>query len=151
LNKGRQFVLDLSNNFFRNPYLNNFVKVSITVALYVVILSNANIITYGTLFDIVIFAMWHAMFENILVKLMYRHATKYIVLTFGSIMIIPVIIAATLAYMVNLNTIMIGTTDMFLGFVVMFMISRKIISVLLQGFIKRRRYEKLLERMNEDV
>ena len=151
MNKGRQFVLDLSNTFFRNPYLNHFVKVLITVTLYVVILSNANVIAYGSLFDIVIFAMWHSVFENILVKLMYRHATKYIVLTFGSIMIVPVIIAATMAYMVNVNTIMFRTTDMFLGFVVLFMVSRKIISILLQGFIKRRRYEKLLERMNEDV
>ena len=152
MKKGRQFVMDLSNNFFRNPYLNNFVKVLIIVALYVVILSNANILVYGLLFDIVIFAMWHAVFENVLVKLMYKHATKYIVLTFGSIMIIPVIIAATMAYMMNLNTIMIRTTEMFLGFVVLFMVSRKIISILLQGFIKRKRYEKtLLERMNEDV
>lgn len=152
MNNGKRVVLDLSNNFFKHPLLNNLTKLLITVVLYVVILTNVNILMYGTVIDIVIFAMWHSLFENILVRITYKYATKYIVLTFGSILIIPVIISAVLAYSVNSSYVMIQTTDMFLGFVVAFMVSRKIVSILLQGTIKRRRYEKLLlEKVEKDV
>lgn len=145
-------VLDLSNNFFRNPYLNNLVKVLIGVVLYFVIITNANIVTYQSRFDIVLFAMTHMLIEIILVRYSYRYLVKYVVMSFGTILIIPITVAATISYMVVQPYIMFPTTESFLGFVVMFMVSRKVVTILLQGYLKRRKYEKLIaERVKNDV
>lgn len=152
MEKNKTVVLDLSGNFFRNPYLNNFVKVLIGVALFYLVITNANFVTYETKIDIVLFAVTHMLVEIILVRYTYRYLTKYIIMSFGTILILPITLAATVAYIVNQPFIMFPSTETFLGFIVIFMTARKIITVLLQGFIKRRRYEKLLaERVKNNV
>jgi len=148
----KTFVLDLSNNFFRNPYLNIFVKSLIGVALYYVIIINANIVTFTGRFDIVLFAITHILIETILIRYVYRYLTKYIIMSFGVVLILPITVAASIAYFVNQPYVMFPNTESFLGFVVIFMTSRKIVSILIQRYIKRKKYEKLLtERVSKDV
>lgn len=152
MKKERMVVLDLSNNLFKNPYLNQITKVLLGVTVFYLVLINANVVTYASKFDILIFAMAHIAIEMILVRFMYRYLTKYIVLSFGLILILPITIAATMAYMLVQPLVMFPSTDALLGFVVLFMTSRKILTVLLQGYLKRRKYEKLIrERVKNDV
>ncbi len=153
MKKEKTVVLDLSNNFFKNPYLNNIMKMMIGISIvYFLITMNANIVTYQSKIDILLFAATQLAIELILVRFTYKYLLKYVALSFGTILIIPITIAATIAYMVSTPYVMFQTTDSFLGFIVVFMVIRKIVTVLLQGFLKRKKYEKLIsERMRKDV
>ncbi len=153
MKREKTVVLDLSNNFFRNPYLNNLMKLLIGISIiYFLVTTNANIVTYQSRIDILVFAATQVAIELILIRFTYKYLLKYVALSFGTLLIIPITIAATIAYMVSTPFVMFQTTDSFLGYVVMFMIIRKIITMLLQGFLKRKKYEKLIsERMRKDV
>jgi hypothetical protein len=153
MKKERTVVLNLSNNFFRNPYLNSLAKMFIGVVVsYFLIILNANSITYFTRIDIVLFASIQLAVELILVRLTYTYLVKYVALSFGTLLIIPITMAATIAYMATTPYVMFQTTNSFLGYVVLFMCVRKVITVLIQGYIKRRKFDKIIaERMRKDV
>ena len=140
-----KIILELSSNYSKNQYINSFIKLSINILLFIVIVANANIATFSSIYDIAIFAMWFSLLENIFVKYCFKYFTKYVLMSFGSLLIIPIILSMTLAYFINQPLIIFRTTEILLGFSVVFMTLRKILTILLLNFISRKRLSKLMK------
>ncbi|XMB86326.1 hypothetical protein RJG79_00575 [Mycoplasmatota bacterium WC44] len=145
----RRIVINLSSNYSKNNFVNYLIKLLINIVFFIIIIVNSNIATFASIYDIVIFAMWFSLFENILVQIVGVRFSKYIVMSFGAILLFPVIIAMVLGYISVQGYIIFRTTDMFLGFVIVFMTSRKIFTTLLLNFIQRRRFNKILKDKGE--
>lgn len=141
----RRIVINLSSSFSQNNFVNYLIKLLINVSLFIVIIEYSGVAKYSTIYDIVIFAMWFSIFENIFMKMFATKFSKYLVMSFGTILIFPIVLSMVLGYLSVQGYLQFVTTEMFLGFIIVFMFMRKVLTTLLISFIQRRRFNKMMK------
>ncbi|QVK21122.1 hypothetical protein KHQ82_01985 [Mycoplasmatota bacterium] len=142
----RKIVINLSSNYSNNQYINYFIKLLINIGLFISILFYTNIAYYDSVYSIVLFAAWFSIFENILSQITAAKFTKYILMSFGSLFIFPILISMGLGFLMVEGLIEFKTTETLIGFTIVFMIVRKVITVLLLNAIHRYRFNKMFRK-----
>ena len=150
-NNPRKVVINLSTSFFKNPYLNNLVKLLINVGLFVTILYHSSLLKAPTsVYNIIIYSLIYTIIEWVLVQITIRRFSKYLLLSFSAILIIPIILAFMASSIIVGSYIQFISTESLLGFAVMFMAVRKLFTILLLNFISRRKLSKLIRHKEEN-
>ncbi len=145
----RKIVINLTSSYVKHPMGNYLIKLLINTSLFIVLINYTNIAIYYSIYSVFIFAMWFSLFENMLVQITTVKFTKYIIMSFGGIFILPIVISMALATFVAGDIIEFRTTEMLLGFTVAFMTSRKVLSVLLLNSIQRYRFNKMFKKKED--
>ncbi len=132
-----RLVIDLSNRYSKNPYLDFFIMVALNVLLSIALLGNLSFVRYQGFGDFVLFGFFVAFIDSLFRDAMLRQYPRFIISTFGFVMLIPAVVSLALVNMMLMDRIVFPSTEQFLGFIVMYLVLRKITSFTLLFQIHR--------------
>ena len=132
-----KLVIDLSSKYSKNPYLDFFIVASINILLSIAILGNLQAVRYQTFSDFIIFGFFVAVVDSMFRDTMLERYPKFVMSTFGTVMILPAIVSLTLVYLMLSDFLVFSSTEVFLGFIVVYLFFRKIISFTIMFQIHR--------------
>ena len=132
-----KLVIDLSSRYSKNPYLDFFIVASVNILLSIAILGNLQAVRYQTFSDFIIFGFFVAVVDSMFRDTMLERYPKFVMSTFGTVMILPAIVSLTLVYLMLSDFLVFSSTEVFLGFIVVYLFLRKIISFTIMFQIHR--------------
>jgi small-conductance mechanosensitive channel len=132
-----RLVIDLSSRYSKNPYVDFFIMAAINVLLSTALLGNLRFVRYQSFGDFVLFGFLVAVIDSMFRDTMMQRYPRFVMSTFGTVMIIPAVISLSLVYLILSETLIFSSTEVFLGFIVLYLFLRKIISYTLLFQIHR--------------
>ena len=132
-----RLVIDLSSRYSKNPYLDFFVMASINVLLSAALLGNLRFVRYQSFSDFVLFGFFVAVIDSMFRDTMMQRYPRFVLSTFGTVMILPAVVSLSLVYLMLSDILIFSSTEVFLGFIVLYLFLRKIISFTLLFQIHR--------------
>ncbi len=123
-----KLVIDLSSKYSKNPYLDFFIVASVNILLSIAILGNLQAVRYQSFTDFIVFGFFVAVVDSMFRDTMLQRYPKFVMTTFGTVMILPAIVSLTLVYLMLSDFLVFSSTEVFLGFIVIYLFFRKIIS-----------------------
>lgn len=134
-----KLVIDLSSRYSKNPYVDFFITASVNILLSIAILGNLSVVQYQSFSNFVIFGFFVAVIDSMFRDTMMERYPRFVMSTFGTVMILPAIVSLTLVYLMLSDMLVFSSTEVFLGFIVMYLFIRKIISLSIMFQIHRFR------------
>ena len=132
-----RLVIDLSSRYSKNPYVDFFIMASVNILLSAAILGNLSVVRYQSFTDFVLFGLFVAVIDSMFRDRMMERFPRFVMSTFGTVMIVPAIVSLTLVYLMLSDILVFSSTEVFLGFIVMYLFLRKIISFSIMFQIQR--------------
>jgi hypothetical protein len=132
-----RLVIDLSSRYSKNPYVDFFIMASVNILLSAAILGNLSVVRYQSFTDFVFFGLFVAVIDSMFRDRMMERFPRFVMSTFGTVMIVPAIVSLTLVYLMLSDILVFSSTEVFLGFIVMYLFLRKIISFSIMFQIQR--------------
>lgn len=123
-----RLVIDLSNRYSKNPYVDFFIMVVVNILLSIALLGNLSFVRYQSFGDFVIFGFLVAMIDSLFRDAMVQRYPRFIMTTFGFVMLIPAVVSLALVNLMMVDRIIFPSTDQYVGFIVIYLVIRKIIS-----------------------
>jgi hypothetical protein len=147
-----RLVIDLSNRYSKNPYVDFFVMVTVNILLSVALLGNLSFVRYSSFSDFVIFGFLVAMVDSLFRDAMLQRYPKFILTTFGFVMLIPAVVSLALVNLMLMDRIIFPSTEQYLGFIVIYLVIRKLISfTLLFQLYRFRMYKRMKKKEIKDA
>jgi len=132
-----RLVIDLSSRYSKNPYVDFFIMASVNILLSAAILGNLSVVRYQSFTDFVLFGLFVAVIDSMFRDRMMERFPRFVMSTFGTVMIVPAIVSLALVYLMLSDILVFSSTEVFLGFIVMYLFLRKIISFSIMFQIQR--------------
>jgi cobalamin biosynthesis protein CobD/CbiB len=110
---------------------------SVNILLSAAILGNLSVVRYQSFTDFVFFGLFVAVIDSMFRDRMMERFPRFVMSTFGTVMIVPAIVSLTLVYLMLSDILVFSSTEVFLGFIVMYLFLRKIISFSIMFQIQR--------------
>lgn len=132
-----RLVIDLSSRYSKNPYVDFFIMASVNILLSAAILGNLSVVRYQSFTDFILFGLFIAVIDSMFRDRMMERFPRFVMSTFGTVMIVPAIVSLTLVYLMLSDILVFSSTEVFLGFIVMYLFLRKIISFSIMFQIQR--------------
>jgi hypothetical protein len=132
-----RLVIDLSSRYSKNPYVDFFIMASVNILLSAAILGNLSVVRYQSFTDFIFFGLFVAVIDSMFRDRMMERFPRFVMSTFGTVMIVPAIVSLTLVYLMLSDILVFSSTEVFLGFIVMYLFLRKIISFSIMFQIQR--------------
>jgi hypothetical protein len=132
-----RLVIDLSSRYSKNPYVDFFIMASVNILLSAAILGNLSVVRYQSFTDFILFGLFVAVIDSMFRDRMMERFPRFVMSTFGTVMIVPAIVSLTLVYLMLSDILVFSSTEVFLGFIVMYLFLRKIISFSIMFQIQR--------------
>jgi hypothetical protein len=147
-----RLVVDLSNRYSKNPYVDFFVMVTVNILLSVALLGNLSFIRYSSFSDFVVFGFLVALVDSLFRDAMLQRYPRFIMTTFGFVMLIPAVVSLALVNVMMLDRIIFPSTEQYLGFIVIYLVIRKLISfTLLFQLYRFRMYKRMKKKEIKDA
>jgi hypothetical protein len=147
-----RLVVDLSNRYSKNPYVDFFVMVTVNILLSVALLGNLSFVRYSSFSDFVVFGFLVAMVDSLFRDAMLQRYPRFILTTFGFVMLIPAVVSLALVNVMMMDRIIFPSTEQYLGFIVIYLVIRKIISfTLLFQLYRFRMYKRMKKKEIKDA
>lgn len=134
-----KLVVDFSSRYSKNPYLDFFIMASINILLSVAILGNLSVVRYQSFSSFILFGLFVAVIDSMFRDTMLQRYPKFVLSTFGTVMILPAVVSLLLVYVMLSDILVFSSTEVFLGFIVIYLFFRKIISFTLMYHMQRFR------------
>jgi hypothetical protein len=132
-----KLVIDLSSRYSKNPYVDFFVMATINILLSVAVLGNLGFVRYQSFSDFVLFGFFVAVIDSMFRDAMLQRYPRFVLTTFGTVMILPAVVSLSLVYLMLSDVLIFPSTEEFLGFIVLYLMLRKVISFTLLFQIHR--------------
>ena len=132
-----RLVIDLSSRYSKNPYVDFFIMASVNILLSAAILGNLSVVRYQSFTNFILFGLFVAVIDSMFRDRMMERFPRFVMSTFGTVMIVPAIVSLTLVYLMLSDILVFSSTEVFLGFIVMYLFLRKIISFSIMFQIQR--------------
>ncbi len=110
---------------------------SVNILLSAAILGNLSVVRYQSFTDFILFGLFVAVIDSMFRDKMMERFPRFVMSTFGTVMIVPAIVSLTLVYLMLSDILVFSSTEVFLGFIVMYLFLRKIISFSIMFQIQR--------------
>jgi amino acid transporter len=110
---------------------------SVNILLSAAILGNLSVVRYQSFTDFVFFGLFVAVIDSMFRDRMMERFPRFVMSTFGTVMIVPAIVSLALVYLMLSDILVFSSTEVFLGFIVMYLFLRKIISFSIMFQIQR--------------
>jgi len=147
-----RLVIDLSNRYSKNPYVDFFVMVTVNILLSVALLGNLSFIRYSSFSDFVVFGFLVALVDSLFRDAMLQRYPRFIMTTFGFVMLIPAVVSLALVNLMMMDRIIFPSTEQYLGFIVIYLVIRKLISfTLLFQLYRFRMYKRMKKKEIKDA
>jgi hypothetical protein len=147
-----RLVIDLSNRYSKNPYVDFFVMVTVNILLSVALLGNLSFIRYSSFSDFVVFGFLVALVDSLFRDAMLQRYPRFILTTFGFVMLIPAVVSLALVNVMMMDRIIFPSTEQYLGFIVIYLVIRKLISfTLLFQLYRFRMYKRMKKKEIKDA
>ena len=147
-----RLVVDLSNRYSKNPYVDFFVMVMVNILLSVALLGNLSFVRYSSFSDFVVFGFLVALVDSLFRDAMLQRYPRFILTTFGFVMLIPAVVSLALVNVMLMDRIIFPSTEQYLGFIVIYLVIRKVISfTLLFQLYRFRMYKRMKKKEIKDA
>jgi amino acid transporter len=101
------------------------------------VLGNLGFVRYQSFSDFVLFGFFVAVIDSMFRDTMLQRYPRFVLTTFGTVMILPAVVSLSLVYLMLSDVLIFPSTEEFLGFIVLYLMLRKVISFTLLFQIHR--------------
>lgn len=152
MKKPRRIILDLSSYYSRNKYINTVIKVLLNISVMIILFRFTDVALYASTLSVVAYATLFTLIEELISGEVLKRFPQLVVTSFGILMIAFGVLSMTLAYSLVASEITFVTQNTFIGFTLIFMLVRKVISILLMSYVNRMRFERFYRKeIKKDV